>query len=181
MGPRPRPRIAPRAGAATLEELLPQLPEGSYDDRAGVIDAIAATGDPRAAAVLAALGEGALQSLKSDGRIVRLAEEDGADIAYDALTGERIGPVGRRAIDGVGSGDLRPRVAQAHVRELAVARARARAAFEMPAARRAGNVVPSTAMTRPGRPRCIASNTGRSSMKGMFARHAIGTVNRAKK
>ncbi len=44
--------------AQTLEELMAQLPEGSFSDRAEVVSAIAATGDERAAAVLEALAGG---------------------------------------------------------------------------------------------------------------------------
>ncbi len=83
------------ASAQTLEELIAQLPDGSYDDRAKVIAVIAATGDERAIPALSALGDGDLQALKADGRVVRVAKEGRDRIAYDALTGERIGEIGR--------------------------------------------------------------------------------------
>ena len=41
---------------------MARLPEGSFSDRAEVVAAIAATGDPRAAAVLEALREGELHA-----------------------------------------------------------------------------------------------------------------------
>ncbi len=57
------------AAAQTFEELVARLPDGSYNQRAEVVAAIAATGDERAAAVLEALGEGDLHLRESDGRI----------------------------------------------------------------------------------------------------------------
>jgi urea transport system permease protein len=82
--------------AATLEELVAALPAGGYDARAEVIDAIAATGDPRAAAALSALSDGELQALKANGAVVRVVRKGGADVAFDPLTGAEIGAIGRR-------------------------------------------------------------------------------------
>ncbi|MFT6774119.1 MAG: urea transport system permease protein [Paracoccaceae bacterium] len=87
------------APAATLETLIPGLPDGSYDDRAGLVAAIAETGDPRAVDLLSALGEGDLQQRKSDGAIVRVVTVNRKSIAYDALTGAELGEFGSR--DGV--------------------------------------------------------------------------------
>jgi len=81
------------ARGQTLEDLAPHLPMGGFKDRAAVVEQIAATGDPRAAALLEALLAGDLQALKADGRIVRVADGD----AVDALSGERLGPVARGA------------------------------------------------------------------------------------
>lgn len=81
------------AAAQTLEELAAKLPEGGFDDRARVVEAIAATGDDRAAQLLEALGEGDLQALKADGRIVRVADGE----AFDAITGESLGALVRGA------------------------------------------------------------------------------------
>jgi urea transport system permease protein len=83
------------AGAAGFDELVRQLSAGGFDQREAVIGAIAATGDDRAAVVLEALAGGDLKVLKADGRVVRIVEEGKDDIAFDALTGARIGPVGR--------------------------------------------------------------------------------------
>ncbi|MEM0942518.1 MAG: urea ABC transporter permease subunit UrtB [Pseudomonadota bacterium] len=84
------------AQGASFEELVAQLPEGKFDARAKVIEAIAATGDPRAAALLEALGEGDLQQLKSDGTIVRVVKEGRDQFAFDAITGAELGEIGRR-------------------------------------------------------------------------------------
>ncbi|MXU64117.1 urea ABC transporter permease subunit UrtB [Oceanomicrobium pacificus] len=82
--------------AATLEELMQRLPQGSYDDRAALVMEIAATGDERAVPLLEALGEGDLQELKSDGTLVRVVKEGKTYTAYDPLTGESLGEIGRR-------------------------------------------------------------------------------------
>ncbi|MEL6338216.1 MAG: urea ABC transporter permease subunit UrtB, partial [Pseudomonadota bacterium] len=58
------------AAAQSLEDLVAALPEGEFADRARVIDAIAATGDPRAGAILEALGEGDLEQLRETGAVV---------------------------------------------------------------------------------------------------------------
>lgn len=86
------PRPAP---AQEFEALVAALPDGSYDDRAAVIGRIGATGDARAAAVLAALGEGDLAQMTDGGAVVRLVERGREDIAVDALSGAELGPVGR--------------------------------------------------------------------------------------
>jgi len=77
--------LSPAAALAqSFDEIARALPEGSYDDRAGRVSALAASGDPRAEALLTALAGGDLAVLKSDGRLVILS--DGR--ATDALTGE---------------------------------------------------------------------------------------------
>ena len=72
------------------------LPDGSYADRAQVVNAIAATGDPRAVPLLEALSEGELQNLKSDGRLVRVVSQGRKNFAFDIDTGEALGEIGRR-------------------------------------------------------------------------------------
>ena len=47
---------------------MAQLPDGSFSERAEVVSEIAATGDPRAAAVLEALGEGELHAAQGGRR-----------------------------------------------------------------------------------------------------------------
>jgi len=84
---------AQTAKADTLESLAPRLAAGSFNDRAAVVEQIAATGDPRAAALLEALLAGDLQALKADGRLARVS--DGA--AFDALSGESLGALARGA------------------------------------------------------------------------------------
>ncbi|MEM0922746.1 MAG: urea ABC transporter permease subunit UrtB, partial [Pseudomonadota bacterium] len=82
--------------AATLEELVAQLPEGKFDERAEVIDKIATTGDPRAVPLLEALSEGELQQMKKTDAIVRVVREGKIFTAFDPLTGAEIGEIGRR-------------------------------------------------------------------------------------
>ncbi|SEA55332.1 urea ABC transporter permease subunit UrtB [Rubrimonas cliftonensis] len=84
-------------GGATLEALAARLPDGDFNDRAGIVSRIAATSDPRAAALLDALLEGELERLNADGRIVRVTGPRRQEVAFDALTGEEIGPLGRGA------------------------------------------------------------------------------------
>ena len=85
------------ATAQTLEELLPRLPEGSFNDRAEVVGAIARTGDPRGAYVLEALLEGELHQRNADGAILRVAGRRGQEQGFDALTQEAQGPIAARS------------------------------------------------------------------------------------
>ena len=89
------------ASAATLEELMARLPEGSYSDRAAVVMEIGATGDDRAAAVLTALNDGALAARKSDGAIVRIEGRGASATAFDPLTGAALGPVEPRSTEAI--------------------------------------------------------------------------------
>ncbi len=90
--------VAPTGSlAASFEELLASLPEGSYSDRAEVISEIAKTGDPRAAEVLQALLDGRLHARKPDGRVVIVEKTDAGMVAFDPLTGEALGEVARRS------------------------------------------------------------------------------------
>ncbi|MEO1472303.1 MAG: urea ABC transporter permease subunit UrtB, partial [Pseudomonadota bacterium] len=87
---------APPAVAQTLEELVAQLPEGEFADRERVIGQIAATGDPRAATILEALGEGDLEEMRKGGAVVLVVQEGRDEFAHDPFTGERIEELGRR-------------------------------------------------------------------------------------
>ena len=89
--------LALPAQSATLEELLQELPKGSYEARATVIEQIAATGDPRAVAVLEALAEGDLRQIKKTDEIVRVEKVKRRFTAFDALTGKEIGTFKSRA------------------------------------------------------------------------------------
>jgi urea transport system permease protein len=93
--------LAMPSAAATLEELMARLPDGSFADRSDVVAEIAATGDPRAAAVLTALGEGELAAQKSDGALVRVVGRGLKAVAFDPLTGAEIGPVASRSTEGI--------------------------------------------------------------------------------
>ena len=89
--------LAVPARGETLEELAARLPDGGYGARAELVAAIAATGDERAIAILEALAEGDLYRRKADGRIVRV--EGRKKLAFDALTGEELGELGRGAAE----------------------------------------------------------------------------------
>lgn len=82
--------------AQTLDELVATLPNGKYDDRAAVVEAIAATGDDRALRVLEVLLEGDLHRLKSNDAIVEVYESSKDDFARDILSGQEYGEVPRR-------------------------------------------------------------------------------------
>ena len=81
----------------SLDDLVARLPLGDYADRAAVVDQIGRTGDPRAAAVLEALLDRALEQRNVDGRVVRVTGGRGAQTATDVLTGEDLGPVASRS------------------------------------------------------------------------------------
>ena len=85
---------------------MARLPDGSFGERAEVVGAIAATGDPRAAALLEALGEGELHARKADGAIVRVTGRGSKAQGFDPLTGAELGPV-RGALDRGGPGQQR--------------------------------------------------------------------------
>ncbi len=89
------------AAAQSLEELVAALPDGGYDDRAKIVRAIAATGDPRAIGILEALSEGDIQQLKSDNSVVRVQKGGAGYLIFDPVTGESRGDVKRRDADKV--------------------------------------------------------------------------------
>ncbi len=83
--------------AATLEELIAELPNGKFDDRAKVIEQIARTGDPRAVGVLEALSAGDLrQRKKGDKAVVRVEKAGKGFYTYNPLTEEPLGEIKRR-------------------------------------------------------------------------------------
>ncbi|MBK0398260.1 urea ABC transporter permease subunit UrtB [Limibaculum sp. M0105] len=84
------------AAAQTLEELVQKLPDGGFEDRARVIEQIAATGDERAAGILDRLAARELEVLKADGRVVRVVKEGKTETAVDPFSGEKIAELGRR-------------------------------------------------------------------------------------
>ena len=90
--------VAAPAGAATLEELLTELPKGKFNDRAQVVEQIATTGDPRAVTVLEALSAGDLMQVKKTDEVVRV-EKDGKDLrTFDPLTGAEGETLGKRKL-----------------------------------------------------------------------------------
>ncbi|MFN3613132.1 MAG: urea ABC transporter permease subunit UrtB [Rubrimonas sp.] len=91
--------LAGPSPAQTLEDLAPRLADGGFAEKAAVANQIAATGDPRGAEVLNALLDGALGVLKADGRLIRTAGPSRNPVAFDALTGQEIGPVTSAQVD----------------------------------------------------------------------------------
>ncbi|MEM8572363.1 MAG: urea ABC transporter permease subunit UrtB [Pseudomonadota bacterium] len=89
------------AFSQTLEDLVLQLPEGSFDDRADVIRAIAATGDERAVGVLRALGDRDLHIRDSDGTVLIVTGGRGNQVGTDPLTGADLGAVERRSTSAI--------------------------------------------------------------------------------
>jgi urea transport system permease protein len=88
--------LAAPAQADQLSDAIAKLPEGGYTELIAQVEAIAAIGDPRAAPALEALGEGDLHTRDSDGRVVIVRREGRSYNAFDPLTGEALGEVGRR-------------------------------------------------------------------------------------
>ena len=85
------------AQAATLEELIGELPNGKFDERAKVIEQIAETGDPRAVQVLENLSAGTLMQLKKgDKSVVRVEKADKGFNTFHPLTGEALGEIKKR-------------------------------------------------------------------------------------
>src|SRR5690606_9759654 len=83
------------AHAENVEELIHQLPDGSYSERGKVVSKLAATGDTRLVALLEALASGDLNVVSATGQVVLLGPED----ATDALTGESAGDMAKADIE----------------------------------------------------------------------------------
>ncbi|MGQ9370099.1 urea ABC transporter permease subunit UrtB [Azospirillum sp. A39] len=91
--------LAPPARAAdeaAFADAVRGLAVDGFSEKAAAAEALAATGDPRALAVLRAMAEGALYVRKADGAVV-LGERAGREIALtDPATGAALGNVGSR-------------------------------------------------------------------------------------
>ncbi len=87
------------AFAGPLEDTAAKLPDGSYSDRIAVIEEIAALGDPKAIPLLEALGGGDLHVRETDGRLVVRTREGRTYLAFDPISGEALGEIGRRDSD----------------------------------------------------------------------------------
>ena len=88
------------AMAQGFDEIAAALPDGSYEDRAARVTALAASGDPRAEALLSALAAGDLAVLKADGRLVVVTSDHARDDQRPPGPrdgGERRAPASRRA------------------------------------------------------------------------------------
>jgi urea transport system permease protein len=93
--------VGTAATAATLEELMAQLPEGNFNARSAVVAEIARTGDARAVPLLQALGEGELHQRAADGAILRVTGRRGDLQGFDPLTGEAAGEVAARSTEAI--------------------------------------------------------------------------------
>ena len=78
--------LAGQAPAADVDALIRALGQGGFDDREAAIAELAASGEPRAAAVLEALEGGALHVRKTDGAMLIV----GDDGAFDAVAGAAV-------------------------------------------------------------------------------------------
>ena len=88
-----------RADPAALAPLVTALGGGSFDETEKAVAALGALGDPAAVPILEALQAGQLGVRKADRRVVLQREEGGETVAVDPVTGEVLGPVGRRDVD----------------------------------------------------------------------------------
>jgi urea transport system permease protein len=87
------------ARAQTVEDLVRQLPEGSYSDRAKVVAQLAATGDARLVPLLEALADGSLNVVEDTGQVVLIRPAGDNVQITDALTGEDAGEVAKGAVE----------------------------------------------------------------------------------
>ncbi len=85
------------AFAQSLEELAARLADGSFSDRAAVVDEIARTGDDRAVRLLEILAEGDLHVRDADGLVLEVTGRRNAEVGFDAFTGAELGPVAARS------------------------------------------------------------------------------------
>ena len=84
--------------AAGFEDTLPQFVTNSSKAKAKAIDALVATGDSRAAAVLDAFLRGRLYWRKADKKIVIVKKSGAVYVLTDPLTSKEIGQVKKRVI-----------------------------------------------------------------------------------
>ncbi|WP_422001978.1 urea ABC transporter permease subunit UrtB [Reyranella sp.] len=93
--------IAGMALAADLSALVNNLTTGGFSDRETAIAALAASGDPRAAPILRALGAGQLYVRTAD-KVVVIASPDGNQLALvEAVTGKPAGTAPEAALERV--------------------------------------------------------------------------------
>jgi len=93
--------------------LVEKLGLGDSDEKVAAINALAATGDPKAAELLAALAEGDVQISidgKTSGKRVLVVK---GDQATDAATGEAVAPLPKDREDVVANNRLRGAIASA--------------------------------------------------------------------
>jgi urea transport system permease protein len=93
--------FAPVGQAADLPSLVNALGQGSFADREKAIEALAATGDGRAAPVLQALGDGDLYTRKSD-EAVFIVRKQGVDLTlFDPVSSAQVATAAAGEIDRV--------------------------------------------------------------------------------
>ena len=85
----------PSAHAQSVDELVRELPQGSFSDRGKVVTQLAATGDTRLVRVFEALAAGHLNAVPTTGQVVLL---NGGG-ATDALTGDAVAGVGKADVE----------------------------------------------------------------------------------
>ncbi|MBX9466051.1 MAG: urea ABC transporter permease subunit UrtB [Aquamicrobium sp.] len=86
------------AHAQSVEELVRQLPEGSYSDRGKIVAQLAATGDVRLVPLLEALAAGELNVVEETGQVVTTAPSGDTVRLTDALTAETAGEASKGAV-----------------------------------------------------------------------------------
>jgi len=89
------------ARADAFTDALAGFTKDSFADTIAAVEALMVSGDPRAASVLRALGEGNLHVRKSDQAVVYTREEAGKTLATEAATGKELGAFKADAYDAV--------------------------------------------------------------------------------
>src|SRR5262245_53098598 len=98
---------AARPATALDRAAVERLAFGESDEKIAAIGALVAEGDPRAAPLLQALGDGEMQTAGERVLVVR------GDEAVDALTGEKISPLPPAREDVIANNRLRAVIAAA--------------------------------------------------------------------
>lgn len=111
--------LAP-ARAQSVEDLVRQLPEGSFSDRAAVVSQLAATGDARLVSLLEALAAGDLNVVEETGAVVTLSGRGDPLDATDALTGEGVGEVAKASVERIRVNNSLRRAVRAAIGQLTV-------------------------------------------------------------
>ena len=85
----------------SFEELVAGLPDGGFSKRAERVKAIGATADARALELLQALSEKRVWQIKADKRVAIGVKEGSGYALTDALTGESLGVLAKKALKAV--------------------------------------------------------------------------------
>lgn len=108
------------ARAQSVEDLVRQLPDGSFSDRAAVVSQLAATGDARLVSLLEALAAGDLNVVEETGAVVTLSGRGDPLDATDALTGEGVGEVAKASVERIRVNNSLRRAVRAAIGQLTV-------------------------------------------------------------